>query len=83
MAITPPKWMTEHISSTSQQVHNGTCNVPALKVKEAMCQMYKNEGTVWIVLVDRNRFQEPAVTRIIHAKGGKEQVAWCRWDICT
>jgi hypothetical protein len=84
MADKPPQALFEHVTSTAQLVHNGTCNVPSMKKKDTTCLIFYNapQEIIWLVLFDKDKNGAPSVTHVVAVKDEKESVVWCRVNVC-
>lgn len=79
----PPKTLFEHVTKTSKLVHSGTCNVAFIKKNNVECLIFYSETVLWLVLFDLDKQGAPQVTHVIAVVDEKEQITWCRADVCT
>ena len=79
----PPDSLFKRVTTTSQLVHRGECNVKSMNLAEVPCLIFYDEANdlVWVVVFDQKN-GEHAVTYVILSKEDHEVVAWCRQDVC-
>lgn len=83
LADKPPQALFDRVTSTSQLVHKGTCDVPFLNKVGVDCLIYHDgqNDLLWVVLFD-GKGGAPSVTHVFMSKGDQEKVVWCRQDVC-
>lgn len=79
LADKPPDSLFRQVTTTSQLVHRGLCDVESMKKSDVPCLIYYDGANelVWLVLFDNKE-----VTHVIAAKDKKESLIWCRQDVC-
>lgn len=76
----PPQPLLEHISS-HPIINDKKCNVPFLKLKSVECMVYydRKNDRVWLVLFDAKL----NITHVAVNNKGKEELVWCKEDVCV
>lgn len=79
----PPRELFIEVTSTSQLVHQGECDMSRLGMDDARCLVYANPSHFWLVLFDGAE-DAPQVSIILRldAETREPTVAWCREDVC-
>lgn len=76
----PPSSLMQHISH-QQVIHDQQCNFRDMKGVECLIFFQEEGEVVWLVLFDGNG-QNLRVTHVVAIKDKREEVAWCRQDVC-
>ncbi len=78
-ADVPPQPLLNYISS-HKLINSKKCDVPFLNVKSTECMVYldKKKDRIWVVLFD----SKLNITHVIVNNKGKEELVWCRDNVC-
>lgn len=84
LADKPPQALFQAVTTTSQLVHRGECNIKSMNKEDVPCLIFYDaeRDIVWLVLFDKNKDGVLAETHVIAIKDKKETVIWCRDNVC-
>lgn len=85
LADKPPQELFQAVTTTSQLVYRGDCDVKSMNKENVPCLIFYDtkRDIVWLVLFDKDKDGNPAETHVIAIYNKVENIVWCRDTVCS